>query len=437
LPEAVSRPAGSSRADRRALRRVDWRVLLPVPQGGFQHMVVVGGPDELSDVLIETGVAQRISRAIPGRPSADAVAILAGAHVGADEAVRGLVPGGILYWEVESGLLRTKTLERWIVDRLRRVRLSPTGIYWESFIPLELPAALKWYLTNLSSRRVLTSRMGAAAAALAIGRCAQRCAVTAVAGPLRGACPSILDNTAVPVVFRQTGARPLVINRGGADGSRRSIVFPFAAESSEPSLVVKFSRLPGRNAEMEQEQRITTEIRSRLDPEMRQSIPAPLGTFAWGNLIAGVETYAGKPLSDRSFSRRRQRIESLDLATRWLLEFHRQTNSGAHPFSASQCEDWVEGPLRDYVVALGSTAEEEVLFDRVRRRARSLTGCPLPLVWSHTAFSEWNVCRSSRHRTPPARPDLFCDRVALPIENQAWGERPARLLPETLLLAVR
>jgi aminoglycoside phosphotransferase (APT) family kinase protein len=365
-------------------------------------MVVLGGPEELSDVLIETSVARSVSRELPGKSSAEAVAILSDARVGLEEAAGCLVPGGIFYWEVESGRLRTKKLERWVSDRLRRARLSPTGIYWvrpdfercESFIPVDLPTALKWYLRTFSSRRVLASRLGAATAALVIGRLVQRCAVTAVAAPLRAACPSILDNKGIPADAREGGARPLVINRGGRDGSRRSIVFPFSAESAKPSVVVKFSRLAGRNAAMEHEQRITTEIRSRLDPEMRQSIPAPLGTFAWGNLIAGVETYAGKPLSDRSFSRRRSRIEVLDLATRWLLEFHRQTNSGAHPLSPSQFEAWVEAPVRAYMSALGATEEEEDLFERLRRRARSLTGCPLPLVWSHTAFSEFNVCRS-------------------------------------------
>jgi aminoglycoside phosphotransferase (APT) family kinase protein len=147
---------------------------------------------------------------------------------------------------------------------------------------------------------------------------------------------------------------------------------------------------------MEEEQRIASEVRSRLTPAMRRSIPAPLGTFAWGQVLVGIETYAGRPISNHAADRTRRRIEDLLLVTQWLEEFHRQSQVGRGPFSASQMQMYVERPLADYAAAFGSNPKEETLFEQVRDRARSLLGSPFPVVYSHGGFSEFNICRSGK-----------------------------------------
>ncbi len=404
MPEA---PSLRSPIDRGNLRRADWRVLLPVPANGFDHMVLLGGPPGLSDVVGEIGLARRISREIPDHASADSVAILRGAPASCEDVARALLPGGALYWEVESRHARAAWIRSRIGRRLRRAQLSMTGLYWvrpdfercELFIPIDVRTALRWYLRSLADasfplRRFLVSRFAATTAAEMVVRVVRHCAVTAIAGPLQDGCPSILAHPAVPPDLRQAGAFPLVINRAGRDGSRRVIIFPFRSDSTEPAAVLKFSRLAERNAGIEEEQEIVTEIRSRLDPMMRRSIPKPLGRFAWGRVVVGVETYAGSSLASHATARTRRRIEDLRLVARWLQEFRGQTQVSRDPFSASQMQTWIENPLHRYGLAFGVRSEEASLFKSVRERAGSLFGLPFPLGWSHGGFSEWNVCRS-------------------------------------------
>src|SRR5438445_11139893 len=74
LPDApASRQERHSSIDRRNLRRADWRVLLPIPTNGFEHMVLLGGPKELGEVILKIGLARRVSSESPAKPSADAI----------------------------------------------------------------------------------------------------------------------------------------------------------------------------------------------------------------------------------------------------------------------------------------------------------------------------------------------------------------------------
>jgi hypothetical protein len=158
---------------------------------------------------------------------------------------------------------------------------------------------------------------------------------------------------------------------------------------------LKFSRLSERNEDLEEEQRIAGEIRSRLDFRMRQTIPAPLGTFRWGPVVVGVESFArGRLMSSHRAFRRWTRREDLRLVTRWLCDFHLQARIREEPGRPFDVQTYIDGPLTAYVSAFGATPDETRLFDRARARALSLEGEPLPLVWCHTGFSEGNISRS-------------------------------------------
>ena len=394
-----------SRLDPTSLRRADWRVLLPIPENGFEHLVVLGGPDGLGDALIELGVARRVSREIPDARDADAMAILHDARVRLEDAGDALLAGGTLYWELESSGPLTGWTKKRIGSRLRRAGLSLTGRYWvrpdfengELFIPVHVETALEWYsgtLADASPRfsSILGSPLGRRAIALALKtRSVRHCSVTAVAGPRSSASPSILSH---PAVLRGSASSPLVICPAGTDASRRIVVLPFERGSVKPSTVLKFSRFSERNADIQREQDTAAQIRSHLDDRMRETIPTPLGTSVWSRAIVGAETYAGRSIWNHSPSSKRRRIEDLRLVERWLSEFHRQSGAGREPFSESQVDLWVGQPIAAYRETVGSTPREEMLFEKVRERARSLRGTPFPLVWSHPGFSELNICRS-------------------------------------------
>ncbi len=406
----VSAPRQENRSpiDRLNLGRTDWRVLLPTPKNGFEHMLLLGGPAGLSDVIVKSGLAGRVSHEIPGKPSADAVAILHDARLGCEAVAGALLPGGVLYWEIESRHAPAVWIRSRIKSRLRRARLSLTGLHWvrpdfercELFIPINVRAAMEWYLrswadTSSPLRHLLVSHFGGAVATAAVvGRSVRHCAVTAIAGPLQDACPSILAHPAVPSDLWQAGACQLVVNRSGRDASRRVIVLPFRPGCPEPVAVLKFSRFAERNTDIQKEQEVVARVRARLDPAMKRSIPAPLGMFAWGRVVVGAETYAGRSLSRLTAASKRRRIEDLRLVARWLQEFHRQSKVSEDPLSSSQVKTWIDDPIRSYGLSFGNSPAEERLFERVHQRARSLLGSPFPLVWSHPAFSEMNICRS-------------------------------------------
>jgi hypothetical protein len=395
--------------DRRSLRRVDWRVLLPVPPNGFDHLVVLGGPDGLGGVMTQIGLARQVSTDMPEGPVADAVAILRGAHVGCEEVARALLPGGCLYWELEAPHGWATGFRRSVGKRLRRSRLSLTGCYWvmpdfergEVFVPI-VREALEWYLRHWigeSSLRasLISSLAPLAARGGAVSRSSRACGVTAIAGPASNAGPSILEHPALSERSRKDRLYPLVMNREQTDATSRVIVFPFCPGNAHPAAVLKFWRLPRRNADTLGDQKIIAELRSRLDPTLRESIPAPLGVSRWGQVVVGAEACVpGKPLSRDKTRQERRRISDLVLVTQWLGEFHRQTGCPPGPFSAAQLQSVVEGPLTAYSRTFGNTVEEERLFERARERAASLLGRPFPLVWSHPAFSEWNIYRRGR-----------------------------------------
>jgi phosphotransferase family enzyme len=408
LPESTLIPAlGASSVDpgepvsfnAPLLRRVDWRVLLPVPPGGFEHLLLLGGPRGLSETAVEIGLARRVSEEIPSEPSADAVAILDGTGVRWEDAAAALLPGGCLYWEVESSN-PWAPLRRRIEARLRRARLSLTGLHAvlpdfersQLVIPLSAPV-VRWHLSLWGPARLewlMRSPLGSAAASLVARRWMRHCAVTAVAWPRREAGPSILEH---PALAGQGARHALVLNREQMDGTRRVIVFAFPNKAAKPSAVLKFWRLPWRNAEVTREQEAVAELRSRLDPTMRHGLPKPLGTFRWGNAVVGAEACAaGRPLS-RTSTRKRSRAKNLALVARWLRSFHRQTAASPSLWTEPQIQTFVEIPLASYETAFGKVAEEGMLFERVRKRARSLVGRSVRLVQAHPAFSEFNIYR--------------------------------------------
>jgi hypothetical protein len=144
---------------------------------------------------------------------------------------------------------------------------------------------------------------------------------------------------------------------------------------------------------MQYEQAIVAEIRSRLDTETRETIPAPLGTFFWERSAVGVEDLARGRLLSRN-APIDVRIEDLRLATEWLVRFQAQTVVSRSPLSPDDVRAWIEKPLDAYRAAFGTTAEEEALFGRVREQARSLLGTPFVLVRYSVPLSELNICRS-------------------------------------------
>lgn len=398
---------------RAPLRAADWRFLLPHPPGGqFQLLIVLGGPASLAERIIEVGLARDVSDTIPNGRSADAVVMLHGARAELREIAGCLVPGGVLYYEVDRRSLGflASTPER-IRRSIRKAGLLPTALYavvpdfsdHRMYLPLDVPGALRWYVTALynaftpwqrlaeTALRAVTSLDGRRFA-----RFAPRLAFTAVAGEHPPGPPSVLEHQALPPELQGHDLQPLLLTHGGD----RVVILPFAADSMQPIAVLKVPRLPAFNGRTENEQATLHELWSRIDPAIRSGIPRPLGTVRFGEVIVSIESYARGQMLSRSSERwgasRHERVNDLRLAAAWLGEFHRQSEVSRPSWEAFESSQWVEGPLAAYRRAFGVTAEEEQLFADAREYATSLTGMPLPIVLQHRDFTVWNISRCGR-----------------------------------------
>ncbi len=401
--------SGRAQPDRH-LRRADWRFLLPYPPDGrFEHLVLLGGPSWLPELVAELGVARRVSRGIPPKSSADALALLRDAKVDVAEAFACVRAGGAVYWEVARGwgsFLRSTP--RAIRRRLLEAGLTPLAIYWPRqgfryatmYTPMGIREALGWYVETFLQPRNPARRaarfflrfLARAGATWPFGLM-PRYAAVAAAGPAdRGAFDLKAGTPSGTVENREQ--LPLVLLRGW-DPSRRVIIFLFSPGSRRPSAVVKFWRLPHRNLKTESEQETLRRIRSLLDPAMAQTLPQPLGTFRWGEIVAAVESYApGPPLSNftNTWARPlRRKLEDLRLVLDWISDFHRQAQLSREPLDRTALRELIEEPLSKYRDAFGLTSGEERLFAAVRQRARGLLGMPLPVLWAHPDLTASNI----------------------------------------------
>jgi hypothetical protein len=391
------------------LRRFDGRFLLPPPPGGaFAHLVLLGGPAGLAEVVEEAGIARRVSTSLPEGPSADALAVFHGSKVPPEEAVRCLAPGGCAWIELES----------W-----RRIprgsRLRVTGVYavhpgfdrHEAYIPLDHPAALRWYAETLQPAwtwakwlrregvRALSWRGGAL-----LTRSFALTAVVPASASSRESSPQPLslwerepegeDSRAErSESSRARGLRPLLL----AHGLERAVILPFAPGETEPRGVLKVPRLPLFNAKTETEQSLLAHIRGRLGPAARSALPEPRGIYRAGNLSLGLESYAaGRPLVQRDGSWGEplaSKMRDLRDAAGWLIEFHRQTEVRRTDWDAVQRAEWIGLPLGALRQASSAAVVPERLLASVRHRSDTLDGAAFPIVWQHRDFTPWNVLR--------------------------------------------
>jgi GT2 family glycosyltransferase len=393
------------------LRRADWRYLLPRSEhGGFRHLVVLGGPAALPELLTELGVARRVDGRLPadGDPP-DAIAVLHDAGVDPSAAAARLAPDGAFYCEMDRRAAgRPGPSPAGLRAALEARGLRTTGVYAvrpgfaapAAWLPLDAGGAMRWYLDSAhaawSPRRRLFeaalragTRLGAGIRA-GVWPCY---AVTASAGS-SGDLPIVLGLPVLPPGAGGRGVRTLML----APGADRVVLLPFASRGAAPELVLKVPRTPAFETRTENEQTALGAIRGRLDDDLAPTLPRPLGIVRDGGLTVALETpLPGASLvrsSGRWGTSRARKLRDLRLSAAWIAAFHRATEVRRPAWDAAS--EWLETPLSRYAEAFGVPGNEAALFEAARRRSRELAGTPLPLVWRHRDFNAWNVLRHGR-----------------------------------------
>jgi len=442
LPPTDLPPTGQTQ--QASLRRLDWRFLLP-RNGKFRHLRLFGGPPGLAELMVAANLAEHVTCGgtddadlpVCDPDGVDAVVLLNDGRASLKQAVAGLQPGGVLYQEIARRSLASLWLTPDVIcRRLERAGLIPTGLYCAApnfedcrrYIPLDVPNAVRWYLSSLFVAGTPIHQLIGTLLGLVVGSRSDRLgwfapclSVTAVAGGgekvAGNAEPSILSRPEIRRRLPNAGLRPLLLTSRQDDASRLVMLpfapshpnraaaaeKPFAQEVALPQAVIKIATHPTFNQATELEQVVLQTVRAALDPQMRRSIPEALGSFHYDGLAVSVEGVApghsvwvssggwGTPSSAK--------IADLTMGVRWLTEFHTQMEVMRLPWDQQAITAWVEAPLAAYARGQRTTESERRLFDIMQAHAQSLVGETLPLAWQHHDFAPWNLYRAGEQFT--------------------------------------
>jgi aminoglycoside phosphotransferase (APT) family kinase protein len=392
------------------LRRADWRYLLPAPrEERYRHLLLLGGPAGLADLLRAEEIAERIDTTpVKG---ADLVVAMADCSASASVLASYLSPGGVLYREIDRrriGMLATTPAR--LAASLRASGLRPMWSHWvipelahaRRYLPLDHAAALRWYFGTLHPAGSLPAALAAAIAhrlgrghATGLAAMAPVFSVTACAGAERLATIAALQLPIMSRQWRASGTRVAMLTSGQDDGSR-VVLLPFPVDGTEPDAVIKVSRTERFNAHTEREQATLCTIRSELDAELRGTIPEPRGTTRLGRSLVALESYAPGASMVRSVGRRgeslAQSIEDLRAAADWLARFHQRTAGAISAWCPASSERTVER-LETFRARFAVSQPDHRLLDRAVQLARSLVGARLPTVLVHNDYGPWNIHR--------------------------------------------
>jgi hypothetical protein len=384
-------------------------------QERFQHLVLLGGPAQLGEWLVDTGFADRCSRELPPDCSADMIAILNGAGTDFQSIAGQLKPGGVLYYEWSRlGRATAASSPGRVTKYLQSLGLSVHGAYAVSpsfeeahlFLPLNTPHALEWYVTSLYTALTLRQRLLegvlSGTTGLHSGRFAAVApfvAVVATRGRPESGIPAVLACPSISALLHeepQDQIAPLLLT----DGGNRATMLPFARGEQQPRLVVKIPKLPAFNDRTISEQKTLKRVRGMVDTSLSRSMPCPLGLTHFGNVSISVEGFLPGESMLRSSARwgasSQRQIENLELATDWICEFHSQTVEQVITWNENEYSGRFESLLHLFRQSYDTSEQEEKLFLKLRAQSDLMAEYRIPIVWQHRDFNIWNVFRNDR-----------------------------------------
>jgi hypothetical protein len=450
----VRRDAGRpSHVDvRGAMRRLDWRFLLPndhdAPLGRLR---LLGGDACTAQLIVDCGLADTVVTETDDGP-VDAVVSLGSEPRDVQRLLSTLRPGGVIYCEVDRA---SRRMIGWSASRLnRRLRRAGfrTTVYWRRrrgdhdnlFLPLDAPGAVPWYLREVIDDRGLLRGLARAMLRLLVrgkghrlGLLARRYSVVGVADPPRaGSAPRALPSPGL----LGPGATDVVpaLLAGGEGAWSRLVLLPFGPTDSQPREVLKLPRAREHNRATEREQQTLARLRPNLPSDLAAGVPSARGIRTWSGLCVGSESFVpGRPVGFLT----RTPGARLEAAVDWLIRLDSATWKGLTDRPSPSTREIFDEAFRTTVERLRLPLNVEQLC---RRFGVARVGeRPVPVVWQHgdlTPFNlRWDGSRHSLVDWESARPGpALCDLLYLLLHWQwrdlpRFGVAPAEVLDAVFL----
>ncbi|MFN8473409.1 MAG: hypothetical protein U0822_14560 [Anaerolineae bacterium] len=385
----------------RLLRRVDWRFLLPNPHPSRAVCLSSGLLAEAvgltAEHMVEPAAARGCDLAVAVDPDAKTL----------DAAVAALRPGGACYTEWYSPLSGGLTRIR---RRLRQAGLTDVTFYWAwpppargtaaFWLPIESPAAVRYFLAGRPTPRTATARALAHAqrflwrAGWAAGRLLPICAVARK--PLSGegdAAPGGSAGAADLWAFVRDGwtdwglgPPPNQLSWLLLTPGLRSINKPVAlvfADAAEPGIAIKMARVPEAAPSLARERAVLTGLQTMQPPGLPGVPRVVFYTVASKSAVLGETIIDGTPIFTQLRPDNYHAIAAQ--ATDWLAGL------AGRPVPAARHTWWERLilPVLDRFQAAFGAVVDAALIEQTRSHLAALAA--LPLTCEQRDFSPWNV----------------------------------------------
>lgn len=382
-----------------ALRRADWRWLLPTPRA-IRALCLAEGPVADSVAALGSALARRVDRTTGPAPHAAYDLVVAGDLAPTTLAAAGaaLVPGGVLVAVIDDAPRRARGAR----SALRAARFEGASLVvpWPSLAAAQawLPLAARrggarYFLLRhpLAARHPARRVWLRARRALALGAVAARRARAVVVVARHGAGAERVVPWWVGEAARRSGApasdaratNDWLLYAPGAGVEPRVLGVVLGADA-RPRAIVKLARTAGAERRMIRGARML-DFLSRAGVAAREMSPMPIGRVRDdGRVVATIESALNGIWLDAAV-RRRTLVRRLEQMGDWLAALATATRGDVRDDTWARA---FEPTVRRFVVACGAVADPALVHDVVARLA---TVGPMPTVAEHHDFRPWNV----------------------------------------------
>ena len=165
---------------------------------------------------------------------------------------------------------------------------------------------------------------------------------------------------------------------------QKMVLFIFDRKGERPCAVAKAGSDERHGAVLGREHETMSSLQSRIDEDLRLTMPRPLAAYTERGLTILLESFMpGKSVyfeMRNSWRPRRSAAQHFKLAREWVVRFQKATALRTMRFDEATRDEHVRRPIEEFRRACAPTAEERELLRHVAELSRELKDETWPLV---------------------------------------------------------